>query len=135
MSINKLSKTDYLNYLTCPEEFWMSYFQPELLPFLSLDAKHKVEQGKIIDRLTQEWFRDGCVIFDKKIDTDQVSFQFRVEEGNDVAIGDIIVFHGDKKCNIFEVKTFTKQKPEQLNENKAELNNLISTFDFIKLDA
>lgn len=48
MSITNLSKTDYLGYLACPEEFWMSYHQPELMPSFPLDAQHGVEQGNLI---------------------------------------------------------------------------------------
>ena len=53
---NKLSKTNYFKYLACPEEFWMSFHQPQLMPSFSLDAQHKVEQGNIIDKLAQDWF-------------------------------------------------------------------------------
>ncbi|MFT6319871.1 MAG: hypothetical protein ACJAT4_000788, partial [Granulosicoccus sp.] len=116
MSTTKLSKTNYLSYLACPEECWMQYHQPELMPAFSLDAQHQVEQGKIIDRLAQEWFREGSVIFDQAIDPAQVSFQYRVEQENNLAIADVVVFHGDKKCDIYEVKASTKLKDEHLND-------------------
>ena len=62
-----LSKTGYISYLACPEEYWMSLHQKELMPPFSLDAQHKVEQGKLIDKLAQQWFLSGLVLGDETI--------------------------------------------------------------------
>jgi len=112
MSTTHLSKTNYLAYRACPEEFWMSQNQPELMPPFSLDAQHKVEQGNIIDRLAQEWFKSSATINDKQIDPEQVKFQYKVQNGHFVAKADITVFHGEKECDIYEVKAASKLKPE-----------------------
>lgn len=112
MSITQLSKTDYINYLTCPEEFWMSYHQPDLMPPFSKDAQHKVEQGKIIDRLAQERFKNGGVINGEFIPQNKIAFQYQVQSEKFIVKADITVFYGDRDCDIYEVKASTKLKAE-----------------------
>ena len=116
MSLTNLSKTDYLSYLACPEEFWMSYHQNDSLPAFSLDAQHKVEQGNLIDRLAQDWFKESCIIDDEAIDPDQVAFQYRVVAGNYIAKADITVFSAPKVCDLYEVKAATSLKQEHLHD-------------------
>ena len=116
MTITNLTKTDYLSYLACPEEFWMSYHQPELMPPFSLDAQHKVEQGNLIDRLAQEWFKDGCIIEGERIDRDQVVFQFEISSDSYLIKADITVFYGEKICDLYEVKAATRQKTKHLHD-------------------
>jgi len=116
MSLTNLSKTDYLSYLACPEEFWMSYHQNDSLPAFSLDAQHKVEQGNLIDRLVQDWFKESCIIDDEAIDPDQVAFQYRVVAGNYIAKADITVFSAPKVCDLYEVKAATSLKQEHLHD-------------------
>jgi CRISPR/Cas system-associated exonuclease Cas4 (RecB family) len=112
MSIIKLSKTNYLSYLACPEECWMSFHQPELMPPFSKDAKHNVEQGNIIDQLAQERFKHGGVINGAFIPQHQIAFQYQVQSEKFLVKADITVFHGEKECDIYEVKSSTKLKTE-----------------------
>ncbi len=112
MSITKLSKTNYLSYLACPEEFWMSYHQPDLMPPFSLDAQHKVEQGKIIDQLAKERFKNGGVINSEFIPHNKIAFQYQVKSERFIVKADITVFYGEKECDIYEVKASTKLKLE-----------------------
>ena len=116
MAIKKLSKTDYLSYLACPEEFWMQYHQPELMPPFSIDAQHKVEQGNIIDRLAKEWFQDQRVLQKMGIDSKKVFFQYQVKSRNCIVKADITVFYDEKECDIYEVKAATKLKEEHLDD-------------------
>ena len=110
MSTTKLSKTNYLSYFACPEECWMSYHQPELMPPFSLDAQHTVEQGNIIDQLAQERFKHGGVINGEFIPRNKIEFQYQVQSERFIVKADIIVFHGEKECDIYEVKASTKLK-------------------------
>jgi len=114
MSLTQLSKTDYLSYLTCPEELWMSYHQADGLPGFSLEAQHKVEQGNLIDQLAQDWFKESCIIDDEAIDPDQVAFQYKVTAGNYLVKADITVFSEPKVCDLYEVKSGTGLKQEHL---------------------
>lgn len=116
MHTTKLSKTGYLSYLACPEEFWMSYHQSELMPPFSLDAQYKVEQGNLIDRLAQDWFKESCIIEDERIDPDQVVFQYQASTDRYLIKADITVFHGDKVCDFYEVKAATGLKTEHIHD-------------------
>ena len=44
-----LSKTDYIQYLDCPEELWLRKNKPKLLPPIDLDRQYKLDQGNLID--------------------------------------------------------------------------------------
>lgn len=106
---NKLSKTNYVKYLACPEEFWMSFHQPKLMPSFSLDAQHKVEQGNIIDKLAQDWFKDKTV-------EGEVRFQYEVKTERGVVKADVAVFKKGKVCDIYEVKAATKVKESHFED-------------------
>ncbi len=112
MSTTKLSKTNYLSYLACPEEFWMSVHQSDLMPPFSMEAQHKVEQGKIIDRLAKERFKNGGVINGEFIPHNKIAFQYQVQSERFIVKADIVVFHREKECDIYEVKASTKLKSE-----------------------
>jgi hypothetical protein len=90
----------------------MSFHQPELKPPFSQDAKHKVEQGNIIDRLAQERFKHGGVINGEFIPRNKIEFQYQVQSEKFIVKADITVFHGEKECDIYEVKSSTKLKSE-----------------------
>ncbi|MDA8972692.1 hypothetical protein N9H15_02355 [bacterium] len=92
MSITTLSKTNYLSYLACPEECWMSFHQPELMSPFSQDAQHKVEQGNIIDRLAQERFKHGGVINGEFIPRNKIEFQYQVQSEKFIVKADITIF-------------------------------------------
>jgi len=103
-----LSKTGYISYLACPEEYWMSLHQRELMPAFSVDAQHKVEQGKLIDRLAQDWFRSGLVLNEETIDPELIDFQKTAKWGDFIAIADVVVTVDDMVVDIYEVKASTR---------------------------
>ena len=111
-----ITKSSYLQYLSCREEFWMQKHQPELIPPLSLDSEFKIEQGNLIDREAQVWFKANCKRFKPAIHPDKVRFQFMAKVDDFEAIADIIVFKNEKQCDIYEVKAATKLKPEHLDD-------------------
>lgn len=116
MFAKTLSKTHYLSYLACPEEFWMSLHQSKLMPSFSLDAQHKVEQGNIIDKLAQEWFEDNKLLSELGVNPNQVKFQYQVQSEKFIVKADITVFHGEKVCDIYEVKAATGLKNVHLHD-------------------
>ena len=108
MKRHTLSKTGYISYLACPEEYWMSLHQRELMPPFSIDAQHKVEQGKLIDKLAQDWFRSGLVLGGETIDPELIDFQKTAKWGDFIAIADVVVTIDDMVVDIYEVKASTK---------------------------
>jgi len=112
-----LSKTDYIQYLDCPEELWLRKNKPRLLPPIDLDRQYKLDQGNLIDKLAQEWFLDGCVIADWAIDPEAVVFQMKAQNGAMLAITDIAVHQpGTKSIALFEVKAATSIKKEHYHD-------------------
>ena len=106
-----LSKTDYIQYLDCPEELWLRKNNPKVLPPIDLDRQYKLDQGNLIDELAQDWFSDGCVIADWAIDPKDVVFQMKAQNGSMLAITDIAVHQpGTKTLALFEVKAATSVK-------------------------
>jgi len=118
MQKHTLSKTNYLQFLACPEELWLQKNRPDLIPKLGIDALHKIEQGNIIDQLAKEWFEKGCMLKEELIDPANVSFQLKVEKEGIVAIADIVVHHPTKKKHIrlFEVKSSTNLKKQHIHD-------------------
>ena len=112
MKKHTLSKTGYISYLACPEEYWMSLHQRELMPPFSVDAQHKVEQGKLIDKLAQDWFRSGLVLDGETIDPELIDFQKTAKWGDFIAIADVVVTIDDRVVDIYEVKASNK-KPKK----------------------
>ena len=106
-----LSKTDYIQYLDCPEELWLRKNKPKVLPPIDLDRQYKLDQGNLIDKLAQDWFADGCVIADWAIDPKDVVFQMKAQNGAMLAITDIAVHQQTTKTLVlFEVKAATSVK-------------------------
>lgn len=112
-----LSKTDYIQYLDCPEELWLRKNKREVLPAIDLDRQYKLDQGNLIDDFAQQWFLDGCVGVEQEIDPEDVVFQMRAEADNMLAITDIAV-HKPKSTTLalFEVKAATKAKKEHYHD-------------------
>lgn len=117
MSNHSLTKTNYLQFLSCPEELWLQKNRSDLMPKLDIDALHKIEQGNYIDSLAQAWFKKGCVLEEEDINPQKVAFQFQASYEGLIAIADIIVFgESDKQLQLFEVKAATALKPAHLHD-------------------
>ncbi len=112
-----LSKTDYIQYLDCPEELWLRKNKPSVLPPVDLDRQYKLDQGNLIDDFAQQWFLDGCVIEDWAINPEDVVFQLKAQSGGMLAITDIAVRQGAAKTiALFEVKAATRVKKEHYHD-------------------
>ena len=117
MRKHSLTKTNYLQYLKCPEELWLQKNRPDLMPKLDVDALHKIEQGNYVDSLAREWFKDGCILGDQNIDPEKVTFQLQATYEGLVAVADIVVYgKSEKHIQLFEAKAATSLKPEHLND-------------------
>lgn len=111
-----LSKSNYIQYLDCPEELWLQKNKRELIPDLDEATMFKIEQGDFIDILAQKWFEEGAIINGISIPTTQASFQDRIEQDGFVIISDVLVRHEDNTVSIFEVKATTKVKSKHLHD-------------------
>lgn len=112
-----LTKTDYIQFLDCPEELWLRKNKPSALPKVDLELQYKLDQGNLIDEFAQQWFSDGCVIVDWAIDPTNVVFQMKAHNGDMLAIMDIAVHQPDTKTvALFEVKAATSPKKEHYHD-------------------
>jgi len=117
MRKHTLTKTNYLQFLKCPEELWLQKNRPDLIPKLDLDALHKIEQGNRVDRLAQDWFKGGCILEEENINPDKVAFQVRAEWDGLIAVADIVVYGEEKNhIKLFEAKAATSLKSEHLHD-------------------
>ena len=109
-----LSKSDFLEYLACPETFWMMKNDDIKSTPITDDILHKLEQGNLIDSLAMEWFKHHCVVEKKLCTEEDMLFQQTVESDGFLARADITVSRGEKIVDIFEVKASTRVKPEHV---------------------
>jgi len=114
MPNHTISKTDFIQFLNCPEELWIAKNRNELLPPFPLDAQHKVEQGKLVDKLAREWLVKEPTIAGQKIKRSTITFQKKATKDDFIAIADIVVLHNDLECSLLEVKASTQIKDEHV---------------------
>src|SRR4051812_35969078 len=54
----RLSKTAYLEFLKCPQEFWLRHHQPLLIPEeITLEHEHLRQQGYAVEQLVKSLAR------------------------------------------------------------------------------
>ena len=118
MNKHHLTKTNYLQYLSCPEELWLQKNKPNLISKITADALHKIEQGKLIDQLAKDWFKAGDALKSESTPTANIVFQKKASHEGMLAIADVIVLDTTKQGHIrlFEVKASTNKKKEHVQD-------------------
>jgi len=106
------SKADFILFRKCPEELWLSRNRPELMPPITDDDLHNIEQGKQVDAFARLLFKEDAFLTQQGLQTAEIFFQRRVECGNLIAIPDILVKMADGRWMLFEVKAATAVKDE-----------------------
>src|SRR4051794_13375363 len=105
---DRLTKTAYLNYLKCPQEFWLDYHQKPVVPEpITLEHEHLRQQGYLVEQYVKKLarFQDS--------DAQLVDFQRTFQTMDLYARSDVIVT--DKATgtlDIYEVKAASKIKDE-----------------------
>ncbi len=117
MTKQKLTKTDYLQYLVCPEELWLQKNEATKLAPISADALFKMEQGNIIDKLAQQLFAQDGSVQGISIEHKTVQFQEKAETDSFLAKADITTTNpASGATDIFEVKAATGVKAEHIHD-------------------
>ncbi len=116
MQQHTLSKSNYIQYLDCPEELWLEKNKKDLIPVMEEMRQFKMEQGNIIDQFAQTWFLGEVSKYKQFADGKRISFQDRVEINGFIVIADILVWHDEKVVSIIEVKSATKLKEYYLDD-------------------
>lgn len=114
---NNLNKTDYIQYLKCPQELWLRKNEPDFnSPPLTEQQHHIIDQGNEIDRLAQDLFDIQDFKIKAGIEHGSVIYQKKATVNSLVAIADIFVAFENRVCWLFEVKAATKVKDDLLND-------------------
>ncbi|MDB4728555.1 DUF2779 domain-containing protein [Saprospiraceae bacterium] len=114
--MHQLSKTDFLQYLACPEELWLSKNTEEISNPPSLDMLHRMEQGRLIDDLGKDYFLQQFST-DLKGKGWDILYQSTATADGFLARADIIALNRDSNMvKIYEVKGSTKIKEEHIKD-------------------
>src|SRR5690554_3414098 len=88
---NRLTKTDYLRFLKCPQEFWLSVHQPLLFAEpATLEYEHLRQQGYAVQTQVKRMqkFRSGkigIVDFERAFETKDLYARCDLVVSNDAA--------------------------------------------------
>jgi len=108
----RLSKTSFMQFLSCPNEFWLSVHQPLLMTRdETIDYAHRRQEGYEVESYAKQLARFA------ETDTYTVDFQRTFQTEKLVARSDIVVT--DKATgviDIYEIKASSKVKPEHYDD-------------------
>jgi len=108
----RLSKTSYMQFLSCPNEFWLSVHQPLLMAQAeTLDYAHRRQEGYEVERYAKQLARFA------ENENYTVDFQRTFQTALLIARGDIIVTDRvTGVIDIYEIKASTKVKDEHYDD-------------------
>ncbi|MBK8466768.1 MAG: hypothetical protein IPL32_13140 [Chloracidobacterium sp.] len=108
----RLTKTAYLNFLKCPQEFWLEYHQPLLVAKeITLEHEHLRQQGYAVEQLVKQMSRF------QMNDEIAVDFQRTFQTADVAARSDIVVTdRASGEIEIFEIKSSSSVKEEHYDD-------------------
>ncbi len=109
----RLTKTAYLNYLACPQEFWLDYHDPELIKRHTnkLEYEHLRQQGYAVEQFGRQIARF------RPNEKFAVDFQRVFQTAALYARADITVTEKTTGfVELFEIKSSASVKPEHLDD-------------------
>lgn len=110
---DRLTKSAYLNYLVCPQEFWLDYHDPELTKrhANTLEYEHLRQQGYAVQQLVKQLQRF------QPSDSIAVDFE-RVFQTSDLyARSDVVVTDkASGQIDIYEIKSSASVKDEHIDD-------------------
>jgi len=109
---NRLTKTAYLNYLKCPQEFWLEYHQPALFKEPeTLEYEHLRQQGYAVQQLVKQLKQ-----FQPSVGQ-SVDFERTFQTADLYARSDVVVTHDENGiADIYEIKSSASVKDEHYDD-------------------
>ena len=110
---NRLTKTAYLNYLTCPQEFWLDCNEPLLSGSepITLEHEHLRQQGYAVEQYVKQLARF------QPDETIAVDFQRTFQTAELEARSDVVVTNkATGEIDLYEIKSAASVKDEHLND-------------------
>lgn len=107
-----ITKSDYLLFLCCKNEFWLKKRKPEfkVATEMSLDNQHRIEQGKEVEQLAYNISRL------RKADVKQVHIEKNIWADDLYCRCDILVELYNGKYELYEVKSGASIKEENYED-------------------
>lgn len=107
-----ITKSDYLLFLCCKNEFWLKKRKPKfkVATEMSLDNQHRIEQGKEVEQLAYNISRL------RKADVKQVHIEKEIRADNLYCRCDILVELYNGKYELYEVKSEASIKEENYED-------------------
>ena len=108
----RLNKTDYLQYLKCPQEFWLKVNEPLMaVAEITLEHEHLRQQGYAVEQMVKQLDRfqpdpARIVDFQRTFQTAELSAR------SDVVVTDTTT----NEIDIFEVKSSSSVKEEHYDD-------------------
>jgi len=108
-----LTKTDYLQFLSCPREFWLAQNNPELfVEEKTIDFLHLVKQGNDFEALARR-----LSLFDRTNANLKIEFQRAFETENLFAKSDVVITDlTSGEVSIYEIKAAINIKKEHYED-------------------
>src|ERR1700682_4338420 len=109
---DRLTKTAYLAYLKCPQEFWLAVHEPLLLAEPdTLEYEHLRQQGYAVEQLVRKLAQF------QPNDEIAVDFQRAFQTADLYARSDVVVTHKDTGLvDIYEIKGAASVKEEHYDD-------------------
>lgn len=109
---DRLTKTAYLRYLKCPQEFWLEYHQPLLMAEpITLEYEHLRQQGYAVQQLAKQLKRF------LPSDEFTVDFERPFQNAEFYARSDIAVtMNSTGLIDLYETKSAASVKPEHIED-------------------
>ena len=102
-TMHKLTKTNFLKYLDCPEELWMQKNRPGHQVFRTPEMMHNFEQGNLVDQLARKLFKQG-----------EITAQHESENSQFKVIADFTREIDSQTIDLYEAKATTSIKKEHI---------------------
>jgi CRISPR/Cas system-associated exonuclease Cas4 (RecB family) len=108
----RLSKTDYLQFLRCPQEFWLEYHQPLMVDHQkTMQDEHLRQQGYDVEKYVRQLARFAAG------DANAVDFQRTFQTADLIARSDIVVTdRATGEIDLYEIKSTNSIKDEHYHD-------------------
>tara|TARA_Y100000034_G_C6902343_1_gene417635 strand:- start:1945 stop:3426 length:1482 start_codon:yes stop_codon:yes gene_type:complete len=125
-----LTKSKYVSGVDCQALLWLLVNDPEKIPELNSEIKHRMEQGTVVGELAKKLYPEGINVstdfkenlkqtkelLKKRKPLFEAGFLHNLDEGNIFARIDILFPVGKDEWDIIEVKSGTKVKNINLHD-------------------
>lgn len=106
-----ISKSDYLLYLSCKNEFWLKKNKPEIVieELSSTEENHRLDQANKIENLAIQ-------LLTRKFPQEKIHVQSEFEVDNLTCRSDVLIEHSNGEYDLYEIKSTATVKEQHLHD-------------------